>query len=86
MILHVGSILHSYTGGRSELECKGNSIRAVLADLERQCPGTRFRLIDEQDGIRQHIKIFVGKKLAQTIDESVGAEDEVHILGALSGG
>ena len=86
MIVHVGSILHSYTGGRSQLECKGSTVRAVLADLERQCPGARFRLIDEQDGIRQHIRIFVGQREAEDVDTRVGAGDEVHILGALSGG
>lgn len=86
MIVHVGSILHSYTGGRSQLECRGSSLRAVLEDLERQCPGARFRLIDEQDGIRQHVRIFVGNTAAQDIDARVGARDEVHILGALSGG
>ena len=60
--------------------------RQTFADLERQCPGARFRLIDEQDGIRQHIRIIVGTEPVRTIDAPVDPADEVHILGALSGG
>lgn len=86
MIVHVGSILHTYTKGRSEIECKGTTLRSVLADLERRHPGARFRVIDEQDRIRTHVRIFIGERPATTLDTPVGRDDAVHILGALSGG
>jgi len=31
----------------------------VLSDLNRRYPGFHSRILDEQDGIREHIKIFV---------------------------
>ena len=86
MIIHVGSILHSYTEGRSQVECNGSTLRAVLADLDKRYPGARFRIIDEQDQIRPHVKIFLGQAPARNLATRVGPEDELHILGALSGG
>jgi len=86
MIVHVGSILHAYTEGRSSVQAEGRSLRAILEHLDRNYPGLRFRVIDEQDRIRPHIKIFVGDSPVAQLGTRVGAGDEVHILAALSGG
>lgn len=86
MIVHVGSILHSYTEGQARVEASGTTLNAVLGDLEERYPGVRFRVIDEQDRIRPHIKIFVGEAPAADLSARVGEMDEVHILAALSGG
>ena len=86
MIVHVGSILHSYTAGQSRVEASGTTLRAVLGDLDQRYPGLRFRVVDEQDRIRPHIKIFVGEAPAAHLATRVGKDQEVHILGALSGG
>ena len=86
MIVHVGSILHAYTGARSEVEAEGETLAAVLADLDRRYPGLRFRVVDEQDRIRPHIKIFVGGTVAKDLSREVGSSEEVHVLAALSGG
>ncbi len=55
-------------------------------DLERSYPGIRFRMIDEQDAIRRHIKIFVNQRLTRDLGAALAANDEVVIVGALSGG
>ena len=44
--------LLSYTGKR-EVEASGATLGELLADLDRQCPGFRFRVVDEQDRLRQ---------------------------------
>jgi len=56
----IPSPLRSYTGGLAEIEARGANVAAVLADLERQFPGIRFRMVDEQGRVRSHIKVFVG--------------------------
>ena len=52
----IPSALRSYTE-HGEAEASGATLGAVLADLDRQYAGIRFRMIDEQDGIRRHIRI-----------------------------
>lgn len=78
--------LRSYTGERSQVEAEGATLAAVLADLDRRYPGMRFRMIDEQDAIRRHIRIFVNGEQARALDIALGDSDEVFIIQALSGG
>ena len=56
------------------------------ADLDRRFPGLRFRIIDEQDQVRRHVKVFVNLDSIEDLSTPVSASDELHILGALSGG
>jgi len=64
----------------------GATVGELLASLDRQFPGIRFRIVDEQDRIRVHIRIFVNRELARDLGRTLGAGDEVQILCALSGG
>ncbi len=48
--------------------------------------GIRFRIIDEQDGIRTHIKLFVNAELVPDLNQRIAEDDEIHIVCALSGG
>jgi len=81
----IPSPLHSYTG-RRRVDAAGATLADVLADLDRQFPGIRFRMIDEQDRMRVHVRFFVNG--AQTFDLSspLRPTDEVAIVQALSGG
>ena len=78
--------LRSYTGKAAEVEAEGATVRELLADLDRRHPGIRFRMIDEQDGIRPHVKIFVNRERVAGLEELLTPDDEVQILQALSGG
>lgn len=86
MRVFIPSPLRSYTAGASQVEAEGATLGAVLEDLERQFPGIRFRMIDEQDRVRPHIKLFVGRELANDVRAETGSVDEVHVIAALSGG
>lgn len=81
----IPSALRSYTE-RSETEASGATLAALLTDLERQYPGIRFRVIDEQDRIRRNIRIFVNGEQARDLARPLTAADEVIIVQALSGG
>lgn len=85
MKVMIPSALRSYTE-RSEAEARGATLAAVLADLERTYPGIRFRMIDEQDRIRRHIRIFVNGDQARDLAQPLAESDEVIIVQALSGG
>jgi len=82
----IPSPLLSYTNQNNEVEAKGATVADMLEDLNRQYPGIRFRMIDEQDAIRPHMKIFVNGEQVWRLDTTLAAKDEVHILQALSGG
>jgi hypothetical protein len=58
----------------------------VLEDLDGQYPGIRFRMVDEQERIRRHIRIFVNGTQVHDLARPVRASDEVVIVQALSGG
>lgn len=81
----IPSALRSYTGSGTA-EASGATLAAVLADLEHNYPGIRFRMIDEQDRIRRHIRIFVNGEQVRDLSQPVGAADDVVIVQALSGG
>lgn len=78
--------LRGYTAGRSEVSAEGATLDAVLLDLDRQFPGFRFRVIDEQDRVRRHVIIFVGGERQDDITTAIPPSAEVQIVGALSGG
>ena len=86
MNVFIPSPLRSYTKDQPRVTASGSTIRSMLEDLDRQFPGFRFRMVDEQDQIRTHIKVFVNREQVRTIDESVNKNDEILILCALSGG
>jgi sulfur-carrier protein len=80
------SPLAGYTANRREVEADGATLAELLADLDRRYPGIRFRVIDEQDAIRPHIKIFVNRVQAPTLGLALAPADEVLVVAALSGG
>jgi sulfur-carrier protein len=86
MQVNIPGQLYDYTRGRSRVEARGLNLGEVLGDLDRQFPGIRFRIVDEQDRIRRHIRIFVNYDQAPDLSARVGAKDKVMIFGALSGG
>lgn len=86
MHVSIPSPLFSYTGGQRRIEARAESLRQLLEALEARYPGLRHRIIDEQDRIRRHIRFFVNGELAAELDHRLGADDEVMIVAALSGG
>jgi molybdopterin synthase sulfur carrier subunit len=82
----IPSQLTSYTDGVSRLEAVGDNIERVLDDLDARFPGLKFRVVDEQDRIRRHMRIFRNGDRAPDIRLAVTEADEVLIFGALSGG
>ena len=49
-------------------------------------PGFRFRIITEQDEVREHIKLFVNQEQVRDLAAPLQPADEVDIICALSGG
>jgi molybdopterin synthase sulfur carrier subunit len=86
VIVRLPGLLESYTSGMREVPAEGSTVGEVLAFLDLRYPGIRFRVIDEQDRIRRHMRIFAGDVLVRSLDHAVGESGVVQIIGALSGG
>ena len=77
--------LLSYTGQR-EVEAHGTTLSELLADLDTRYPGLRFRVIDEQDRMRAHIRFFINGEQVFDMARPLRSDDSVQIVQALSGG
>ncbi len=77
--------LRSYTGERL-VAAQGATLGELLADLERRYPGIRFRMIDEQERMRPHVRFFVNGQAVRDLAQPLAETDDVAIVQALSGG
>ena len=73
----IPSALRSYTGA-SRVQASGATLGEVLADLERQFPGLRFRMVD--------MRVFVDGQALHTLAQPLRPGADVNIVQALSGG
>jgi molybdopterin synthase sulfur carrier subunit len=81
----IASPLRPYTDA-DEVEARGDSLGALLADLDARYPGIRFRMVDEQDRLRRHMRVFINGEPVKDLAHAVQDADEVCIVQALSGG
>lgn len=81
----IPSPLLSYTK-RAEVEARGETLAELLEDLDGQYPGIRFRVIDEQDHMRAHMRFFVNNGQVFDLHHRLNPTDEVVLVQALSGG
>lgn len=93
--VHLPSQLESYTGGLRELSIdpatlpRGEgtpTLMDVIRALDDRYRGLAFRIVDEQEQIRRHIAIFVSDQMVRRLDQPIGDQARVQIVGALSGG
>ena len=81
----IPSPLRPYTR-ESHVEAAGTTLAELLADLDRRYPGLKFRIVDEQDKMRAHMRFFVNGVQVFDLARPLRDEDEVQIVQALSGG
>jgi molybdopterin synthase sulfur carrier subunit len=70
----------------TETEAEAASVSALVDELESRYKGLKFRIVDEQDRIRDHIAVFVNTEQARELSVPLKPTDSVRIIGALSGG
>jgi molybdopterin converting factor small subunit len=77
--------LKGLAGDRGEHVVDGATVAELLRELERSHPPLSGWILDERGRVRRHINVFVNGEQAGA-DTSVGAEDRVDVLPAISGG
>jgi molybdopterin converting factor small subunit len=83
-VLIPGPLL-SYTRER-EVDAAGATFAELMNDLERQYPGIKFRVIDEQDRVRPHMRFFLNGEQIFDLTRPLKPTDSIQIVQALSGG
>ena len=81
----IPSALLSYTK-TNKVDAAGVTLGELLDDLERQYPGIRFRVIDEQENMRAHMRFFVNGEQVFELTHALQPSDSVCLVQALSGG
>jgi molybdopterin synthase sulfur carrier subunit len=75
--------------GELTLASAGTRLDAVLEDLFARHPGLRGYVLDERGAIRHHVAIFVDGDAVRDKrqpTQHVGADSEIYVMQALSGG
>jgi molybdopterin synthase sulfur carrier subunit len=87
----VPTILRSHTGGEKRVSATGETLQAVLADLEANYSGISDRLVDPANPGKLHrfVNIYVNDedvRFSGGLDTEISDGDSVTILPAVAGG
>ena len=88
-VVRIPTPLRSLTKGSAEVHAKGGTVDDVVHDLERQFPGFRERLMDEQGELRRFINVYVNEEDVRFLEGRTTAlkeGDTVSIVPAIAGG
>jgi molybdopterin converting factor small subunit len=86
--VRIPTILRTYTDGARAVEGSGETLRAVLDDLEVRHPGIHDRIVDE-GGLRRFVNVYLNDedvRFLDGIDTKVSDGDVVTVLPAVAGG
>ena len=81
--------LRELSGGASEVTADGDTVAAVLAELEAAHPGFGERLFDESGQLRRFVNVFVADediRFLDGVDTPVTEGQTVSIVPAVAGG
>ena len=81
--------LRKLTNGKEEVAAAGTTIGQIIADLEKNYPGIKDRLCDEEGQVRRFVNIFANDediRFLQNLDTPVKDSDEISIVPAIAGG
>ena len=81
----IPAMLQSLTGGATQMQIAGNTVRALINALEERFPGFKDRLLQDGD-LRPDIAVAVDGEFAVDLIERVHSDSEVHFVPPLSGG
>ncbi len=77
------------TAGLGEVPVEGTTVRECLDAVETKFPGFAPLIYDADGELQKFVKLFLNGDLLErgkALDRSVGPDDEVGVLAAISGG
>jgi sulfur-carrier protein len=79
------NLLDLFPGAERRQTVGGETVDAIVRELDVRVPGMRDRLVEAGPRLRPHINVFVAGVPAD-LDTPVGPDDTVHVIPAVSGG
>ena len=89
IMVRIPTPLRRVTNGQDKVQVNGDSVGAIIGDLDSQFPGLKERLCDEQGELRNFVNIYVNGEDVRFLDgiNSATAEgDEISTVPAVAGG
>jgi molybdopterin synthase sulfur carrier subunit len=89
IIVRIPTPLQKLTQNQTEVKVEGSSIRELIENLERDFPGIKARLYDEDGKLRRFINIYVNEEDIRFLKQDATPlkdGDEVSIIPAIAGG
>ncbi|WP_181310334.1 MoaD family protein [Nocardioides campestrisoli] len=86
--VRIPTILRTYTGGEKAVNGQGETLKALIDDLEANHPGLAERLLDGSD-LRRFVNVYVNDEDVRFIgglDAELNDGDQVVVLPAVAGG
>jgi molybdopterin converting factor small subunit len=87
--VRIPTILRSYTGGAKSVDGAGDSLDALLTDLDAKFPGLRARLVTPEGALHRFVNVYVNDedvRFLGALDAKVSDGDTVTVLPAVAGG
>lgn len=87
--VRVPTPLRKFTNGAGEVSAQGNTVRALVEDLEHQFPGIKERICDEKGKVRRFVNLYVNGddiRFLQDLETSLKEGDDISIVPAIAGG
>ena len=87
--VRIPTILRQYTGGEKQVAAKGDSLGALIDDLDSTHPGLKARLVTDAGALHRFVNVYVNDedvRFTGALDTVLSDGDEVTILPAVAGG
>jgi len=90
--VRIPTILRTYTGGEKAVDAQGDTLAALIDDLEANHPGLRDRLLEDKDGtfdVRRFVNVYVNDedvRFTGGLQTELSDGDQVVVLPAVAGG
>lgn len=81
--------LRKLSGDREELTISAANVSELIEGLEKECPGIKDRICDDEGNIRRFINFYVNNEDIRFLngkDTELGENDNVSIIPAIAGG
>ena len=85
----VPTILRAYTGGAKVVEASGDTLDALLTDVDSRHEGLRGRLLAEDGSLHRFVNVYINNedvRFLGALEAPLKDGDTVTILPAVAGG